>query len=109
MSCEDIDEFPFGSTATLAFTFTNLADDELFDPERVLLVVQRPSEEEDVVDDDIVRDSLGTYHYNLGPLDESGTWTYAPIGLGGAIPAIRREYEFKVTGTRFNDPMGEDS
>jgi hypothetical protein len=50
----------------------------------------------------IVRDSVGKYHFDLGPLVLAGIWHYRWIGAGAVVAAA--ENRFAVKPSAFTNP-----
>lgn len=90
------------SASVLGFTDVNGA---LADPTTVTLKVRDPNGTETPYvfgSSAIVKDSVGKYHFDLGPLLTAGRWFYRWIGAGAIVAAA--EGSFAVTKSAFNNP-----
>lgn len=77
--------YTIGQQINCTVVFTDVATGAYVDPTNIRFWERDPSGNVTnhvyLVDMNVVRDSLGHYHYNL-LLDEAGTWYYGWIGTG---------------------------
>jgi hypothetical protein len=94
-----------GDRVRVSWTYTALGSGALTDPDVVKLIHRKPSGTETVyvyeVDEEIVRDSLGTYHADI-LLDEYRTHWFRQIGEGTVDKCLETSVE--VSESQFQDP-----
>lgn len=96
--------FEFGSEVRFTETFTNLITGAVADPTTITLRLRDPSGTETSVTyagGQIVRDSLGVYHYDFTP-PASKVWAARWVATGSIVAAD--EFQFKILPSGFTNP-----
>lgn len=87
-----------GTTVRLAVHFRDLLQKTGFDPESVTVMVKDPEAVVETFDTEIVRDSIGRYHFDYIPT-APGVYEYRWNGEGNK--PVAAEAKFKVQDTAF--------
>ncbi len=92
-----MNQYRTGSTVRVLSDFTTVATGAPVDPSTVTLTVRDPDGNVTVYTyaaAQVVKDSTGDYHYDVGPCTIDGTWAY--YWLGGGTDQAADEYYFQI-------------
>ena len=97
MATSNTNSYPIGDTVTLSASYTTVEGDAPLDPSAIVLYILDPAgtETTQTYPGQVVRDSVGEYHYDL-VVPKSGTWFYKFTGTGTGISTASQDGSFAV-------------